>query len=231
MRILLVEDEKELADALEYILEKQGYIVDCAYDGDEGEAFAQSGIYDAIVLDRMLPGMEGLEILRAIRKKKQDTPVMFLTARDSIHDRVEGLEAGADDYLIKPFSNQEFVARVKALTRRRSMKQQKNILEIAGTRLDTLKNIYEINGNEIDLTKTETQLLEYLINNKNQVLQKEQILNKIWGFNKDVEIANVELYIFYLRKKIDFNSARLELKTIRGNGYSLVENRDSTEKR
>lgn len=225
MRILLVEDEEALADALKHILIKQGYQVDCAYTGDEGEAYAQSGIYDAIVLDRMLPGMEGLDILKAIRREKKDTSVMFLTARDSIHDRVEGLEAGADDYLIKPFSNQEFLARVKALTRRRNTVQQEDVLETAGTKLNIFRNTFEMNGKEITLTKTETKLLEYLLSNPNQVLLKEQILNKIWGFDRDVEIANVELYIYYLRKKIDFKAAGMELQTIRGNGYSLVTKR------
>lgn len=222
MRILLVEDEAALADALEYILRKQGYQVDVAYDGITGEDNALTGIYDGIILDRMLPGREGLDILKTIRQSGIKSPVMFLTARDSINDRVDGLEAGADDYLIKPFSNKEFLARVKALTRRKDRELQEETLDIAGTTLNIQKCTYTINHEDIILTKTETQLLEYLIRNAEQVLEKEQILNKIWGFNKDVEISNVELYIFYLRKKINFSSAGLKLKTIRGTGYSLI---------
>lgn len=222
MRILIVEDEVGLADALQYILEKNGYQVDVAYHGLDGEAYALHNIYDGIVLDRMLPGKEGLEILKEIRRSNINTPTMFLTAKDAINDRVEGLDAGADDYLIKPFSNKEFVARVRALVRRSENLIQNEQIQLMDTTLDLHNCTYVIKGKSINLTKTETQLLELLMRNKNQVIPKEQILDKIWGFNNDVEIANVELYIFYLRKKIDFSLANLELKTIRGIGYSLI---------
>lgn len=224
MRILIVEDEVGLADALQYVLEKNGYQVDVAYDGLEGEAYALKNIYDGIVLDRMLPGKEGIAILKKLRCSDIKTPTMFLTAKDTINDRVEGLDAGADDYLIKPFSNKEFVARVGALVRRRGSFIYNEEIHLSDTILDIDNCIYTINGKSIRLTKTETQLLELLMRNKNQVLKKEQILDKIWGFNNDVEITNVELYIFYLRKKIDFSTADLELKTIRGVGYSLSVN-------
>lgn len=222
MRILIVEDEVGLADALQYVLEKNGYSVDIAYDGLEGEAFALQDIYDGIVLDRMLPGKEGLEILKAMRHANIKTPTMFLTAKDTINDRVEGLDAGADDYLIKPFSNKEFIARVGALVRRRGDFIYDEKINLLNTILDINNCTYTINEKTISLTKKETQLLELLIRNKNQVIKKEQILDKVWGFNNNVEIANVELYIFYLRKKIDFSKSNLELKTIRGVGYSLI---------
>lgn len=222
MRILLVEDETALVDALRYLLEKEGYLVDVAYDGLDGEAYACSGIYDVIILDRMLPGKEGVEILHSIRAKKLSSPVMFLTAKDSIANRVEGLEAGADDYLIKPFANKEFLARVKALSRRSESYNETNLYTVAGTTLDMNHFTYEINHKCISLSKTEAQLLELLLRNKNQVLTKEQILDRIWGYDSEIEITNVELYIFYLRKKINFADANLELKTIRGVGYSLL---------
>lgn len=223
MRILLVEDEIAMAEALQYILEKSGFQVDIAYDGISGEDYACSNIYDVIILDRMLPGKEGVDILKCIRREQINTPTMFLTARDSIDDRVEGLDAGADDYLIKPFSNKEFLARVKALARRSENILMDSEVSFSGTSLYVNKCIYKINNTEIALTKTEAQLLELFIRNKEQVLSKEIILDRIWGFDKDVEPANVELYIFYLRKKINFKQANLELKTIRGVGYSLTE--------
>ncbi|NLG05477.1 MAG: response regulator transcription factor, partial [Clostridia bacterium] len=190
MRLLLVEDEVALSDALVFLLEKNGYQVDAAYDGETGEDSALSGIYDGIILDRMLPGREGLQILKTIREERISTPVMFLTAKDTINDRVDGLEAGADDYLIKPFSNKEFLARVKALTRRCEKEFLAEELAISGLKLYIDTCTCQIGGQSITLTKTESQLLELLIRNKNQILQKEQILDRIWGFNKDVEIAN-----------------------------------------
>lgn len=227
MRILIVEDEVGLADALQYVLEKNGYRVDVAHDGIEGEAYALQNIYDGIVLDRMLPGKEGIEILQKMRRSNVKTPTMFLTAKDTIQDRVDGLDAGADDYLIKPFSNKEFVARVGALVRRSGSFIYNEKIHLSNTILDIDQCTYTINGKSIRLTRTETQLLELLMRNKNQVIKKEQILDKIWGFNNDVEIANVELYIFYLRKKINFSIADMELKTIRGVGYSLFVNHNS----
>ena len=222
MRILIVEDEVGLADALQYILEKNGYQVDAVYNGLDGEAYALQNIYDGIVLDRMLPGKDGMDILKEMRRSGIHTPTMFLTAKDTVNDRVDGLDAGADDYLIKPFSNKEFVARVGALVRRSESFVRNAEISLSGTVLNSNQCTYVIDGKTVRLTKTETQLLELLMRNRNQVITKEQILDKIWGFNSDVEIANVELYIFYLRKKIDFSSANLELKTIRGVGYSLI---------
>lgn len=222
MRILLVEDEVELSEALVYILKKNGYQVDAVYDGIAGEDYACGGIYDAIVLDRMLPGKEGLEVLKSVRRAGVATPVMFLTAKDTVNDRVDGLEAGADDYLVKPFSNREFLARVRALTRR-SLVLQNEELEYRNIRLLVEKGICLVDAEQVALTRTETQLLELFIRNRNQVLKREQILDRIWGFDRAVENANVELYVFYLRRKIDFSKAGLQLKTIRGTGYCLTE--------
>ncbi|RKD30295.1 response regulator transcription factor [Lacrimispora algidixylanolytica] len=223
MRILLVEDEARLADALEHILKKQGYLVDVSYDGTEGLDMAGTGIYDVIILDRMLPGLDGIEILKHIRTNKMTTPVIFLTAKDAVSSRIEGLDAGADDYLIKPFSKDELLARVRVLSRRSKHLQVNNKFSVASLHLDTMLCEVSIDGEITRLTTTEVQLLELLMRNLGQTLTKEQILDRIWGFNKEVEIKNVELYIFYLRKKVNFEKSGVTIHTIRGVGYSLKE--------
>lgn len=223
MRILLVEDEARLADALEHIFKKQGYLVDVSYDGTEGLDMAGTGIYDVIILDRMLPGLDGIEILKHIRTNKMATPVIFLTAKDAVSSRIEGLDAGADDYLIKPFSKDELLARVRALSRRSEHLQVNNKFSVASLHLDTMLNEVSIDGEITRLTVTEVQLLELLMRNLGQTLTKEQILDRIWGFNKEVEIKNVELYIFYLRKKVNFEKSGVTIHTVRGIGYSLKE--------
>ncbi|MDR2869742.1 MAG: response regulator transcription factor [Deferribacteraceae bacterium] len=222
MRILLVEDETRLAEALEQILKHAGYIVDLADDGAIGLDMAETGIYDVIILDRMLPNMEGVDILKRLRKAQIKTPVIFLTAKDTIPNRVEGLDAGADDYLIKPFSKDELLARLRALVRRPEL-QADNELRIGALYLDSSSCMAAIGDEKIKLSLTEAQLLELLMRNKGRVLTKELILDKIWGFGKDVEISNVELYIFYLRKKVPLEKAGLAIHTVRGIGYSLKE--------
>ena len=223
MRILLVEDEKRLADALAYILKKEKYNVDVCGDGLEAEDMALTGIYDVIILDRMLPGKEGVEILKSIRKNHVKSAVIFLTAKDSVANRIEGLDAGADDYLVKPFAKEELLARVRALGRRNEKQFCEEELEAGLLRLSIQQGKAFVGTDEIALTVQELQLLEYLLRNKGQVLKKEQIFDKVWGFNTDVEINNVELYIFYLRKKINFEAAGLKLRTKRGLGYCLEE--------
>ena len=185
--------------------------------------YALSGIYDVLILDRMLPGKEGLDILKSVRKAGISTPAMFLTARDTVNDRVDGLDAGADDYLIKPFSNKEFLARVNALARRSTKFVQNDILKIGEATLNIQKSELTFEPHTYSLTNTEASLLELLIRNKELVLSKEQIMEKIWGFDHDIEISNVELYIFYLRKKIPFSEIGVKLMTIRGVGYMLTE--------
>lgn len=223
MRILIVEDEKRMADALEYLLKKEKYQVDVCYDGEAGLDAALSNIYDAIVLDRMLPSIDGIQIMKEIRTEGLKVPVIFLTAKDTINDRVEGLDAGADDYLIKPFSNQEFLARIRSLLRRNETLTMESNRTVGKLTLDISKNICMVGTEQISLTKTEAQLLELFMRNQGQVLKKELILDRIWGFEKDIEIANVELYIYYLRKKVDFEKAGVTLSTVRGVGYLLQE--------
>ncbi|MDO5574344.1 MAG: response regulator transcription factor [bacterium] len=230
MRILLVEDEIALADALQYKLKQNKYQVDVVYDGISGEDYALSDIYDVLILDRMLPGKEGLEILRSVRSAGITTPAMFLTARDTVNDRVDGLDAGADDYLIKPFSNKEFLARVNALARRSLRFIDNDVLTIGCGQLHTQKSEFTIDGETYSLTNTEAALMELLIRNKELVLSKEQIMEKIWGFDHDIELANVELYIFYLRKKLPFAKAGIRLLTVRGIGYMLTEKAEQEKK-
>jgi len=223
MRILLVEDELRLSEALVQILIRNNYLADSCADGNEGLELALSGVYDVIILDRMLPGKEGVEILREMRKQDIMTPVLFLTAKDTVSNRIEGLDAGADDYLVKPFSKAELLARIRALSRRPAAVQQNRILEIGRMALDISQCVLRVGIAEIKLTLTEAQVLELLIRNAGQVLSKEQILDRVWGFDSDVELNSVELYIYYLRKKIDFSICGVKLETIRGVGYLLKE--------
>ena len=219
MKLLLVEDETRLADALVHTLKKRGYIVDSATDGETGWEMASSGEYDLIILDRMLPGRDGVSILRELRSLDIACAVLFLTARDSFQDRVEGLDAGADDYLVKPFSTDEFLARVRALLRRKEKLIVDSTVSFAGMCLDTSSGSVTLSGRCISLTNKEAQLLELLMRNGGQIVPKQTILAKVWNYNAEVEMANVDLYIHYLRKKLGTRNIR----TIRGIGYLLLE--------
>ena len=222
MRILLVEDEKRLADALEYMIKKNHFLVDVAFDGISGQDMAESGIYDLIILDRMLPGKDGVEVLRQLREQKNSVPVIFLTAKDSIENRVEGLDAGADDYLIKPFSTEELMARIRALARRKEKLFTDEKILLGGLSIEPQKLEVVVADEVLQLSVKEMQLLELLVRNAGQVLTKEQIFERVWGFDSDSDIGNVELYIHYLRKKIPCDKAGVEIKTVRGVGYMIV---------
>jgi DNA-binding response OmpR family regulator len=223
MRVLLVEDERRLAEPVKYILEKNKFAVDLAEDGITGQDFAETGVYDVIILDRILPRKEGVEVLKALRTGGIRTPVILVTAKDAVPDRIEGLNAGADDYLIKPFSNDELLARVNALTRRFENIAVSQRLEFSALQLDCKRCEAYVFSDTISLSTQESQLLEYLMRNRGQILTKEQIFNKVWGYDSETELNAVELYVFYLRKKIDFKKSGTELVTIRGVGYSLRE--------
>lgn len=222
MRILLVEDEPRLSEALTYILKKNSYGVDTAYDGETGQAMAETGVYDLMILDRMLPRKEGVVLLKELRNQGIHTPVLLLTAKDSLQDRVEGLDAGADDYLIKPFSTEELLARLRALGRRPSGQIQDEQLNVAELIFKPL-HCELTNGNDetVKLTLKESLLLELLMRNLGQVITKEQILDRVWGPDTEVETNNVEIYVHYLRKKL--NSPNVRIETVRGIGYSLKE--------
>lgn len=215
MRLLLVEDELKLADALCHVLKKCGYVVDNAADGETGTEMASTGIYDIIILDRMLPRRDGLSFLREFRSHGFDTPVLFLTAKDTAKDRVEGLDAGADDYLVKPFFTDELLARLRALTRRKNKDIVSDTISTAELTFNPLKCEVVKCNKTIHLTAKESLLLELLMRNLGQVVTKERMMEKVWGYNSDTDIANVDLYIHYLRKKLGPSSIR----TVRGIGY------------
>lgn len=217
MKLLLVEDEEKVVEALTHILKKNGYVVDAATDGERGMEMAAAGIYDIIVLDRMLPHLDGVTIIKELRSMGLHTPVLLLTAKDSPKDRVEGLDAGADDYLVKPFFTEELLARLRALTRRQTTQFVNNTLYAAGMAFDPLKGEVTLEDQTINLTVKESMLLELLMRNAGQVLTKERILEKVWGYDSETDIANVDLYIFYLRKKLNVSN----IKTVRGIGYFL----------
>lgn len=221
MKLLIVEDEMQLADALTEILRRNMYNVDTVYDGIDGLDNALTGVYDGIILDIMLPRMNGIEILRQIRKEKISTPVLLLTARSEVEDKINGLDCGADDYLTKPFVTGELLARVRAMTRRKGEIIDENRLEYNGLELrkNTCSIIY--GGNDVKLSLKEYQIMELLISNPRQILPKERIIEKIWGYESDVEYNNIEVYISFLRKKIAVISAPVQIRTARGIGYSL----------
>jgi DNA-binding response OmpR family regulator len=215
MKLLLVEDHRQLVDALCHALKRNGYVIDFALDGETGIEMAASGVYDIIILDRMLPRRDGLAVLRDLRGLGLDTPVIMLTARDAPYDRVEGLDAGADDYLVKPFFTDELLARLRALARRKSKGLVGDKLHAAGLTLDPLRGEVSRDGEIVHLTVKETLLLELLMRNQGQVVPKERIMEKVWGYNAETDMANVDLYIHYLRKKL----AGDNIKTVRGVGY------------
>lgn len=221
MKLLVVEDEIQLADALSEILKRNMYSVDTAYDGISGLDNALTGVYDCIILDIMLPGMNGIDILRNIRNEKINTPVLLLTARSEVEDKINGLDCGADDYLTKPFVTGELLARVRALTRRKGEIVDENRLDYNGLELN--KNTCSVvwQGNDVKLSLKEYQIMELLISNPHQILPKERIIEKIWGYESDVEYNNIEVYISFLRKKLMAVSAPVQIKTARGIGYSL----------
>ena len=223
MRVLLIEDERRISEPVKYVLEKNKYTVDLAENGVTGQDMAETGVYDVIILDRILPGKEGVEVLKTLRDAGIRTPVILVTAKDAVPDRIAGLNAGADDYLIKPFSNDELLARVNALTRRFENIAVNQLLEYAALQLDCKRGEVHVFGDIIILSMQESQLLEYLMRNRGQVLTKEQIFNKVWGYESETELNAVELYVFYLRKKIDFKKSGTALETIRSVGYSLKE--------
>ena len=219
MKLLLVDDEVRLVEALSHTLKKNGYVVDSAFDGNTGLEMANSGVYDLIILDRMLPGHDGMSILKELRAQLVNTPVIFLTARDSAEDRVDGLDAGADDYLIKPFSTEELLARLRALSRRQNKELTENTVTVGNLSLNPMRCEVAVDGQIIRLTVKESLLLELLMRNAGQVITKERILYKVWSYSSDIELSNVDLYIHYLRKKLPGHCIR----TIRGVGYCLQE--------
>ena len=223
MKILIIEDEHKLANALKQGFKQEHATAEVAYDGDSGLAAAEGDDYDVIILDRMLPGgVDGLEICKTLRSKGNQTPVIMLTAKGQIRDKISGLNGGADDYMVKPFSFEELLARVRAVMRRPG-EQVGNTLTVEDLTLDTISFDVRRDDVSINLSSTEFSLLEYLMRNAGRVLSKTNIINHVWDFDSDVLPNTVEAYIGYLRNKIDrpFPDARPLITTVRGFGYKI----------
>jgi len=222
MKVLVVEDEHRIANYIKKGLAHESMVVDVAFDGEEGYDLASSEDYDVLILDRMLPQMDGLEICKNLRKEHIHTPILMLTAKGSTSDKVEGLEAGADDYLPKPFAFAELVARVRALSRRPEHTND-SILKVGELEVNT--NSFEVtrSGKKVSLSKKEFALLEFFVQNHGQVFSPEQLTEKVWSYDSDVLPNTAQVYIGYLRKKLDknFSDKPALIKTVRGFGYKL----------
>jgi DNA-binding response OmpR family regulator len=225
MKVLIVEDEHKIANSIKKGLEMEGFTTDVAYEGITGFDLASSETYDVIVLDLMLPGMDGVEICRKLREEGIHIPILVLTAKGQLGDKVEGLNSGADDYLVKPFAFAELLARVRALGRR-PKHQLGSILKIGDLSLDT--NTFEVirGDNKIDLSRKEFSLLEFMMRHTGKTLTKDQIIESVWSYDANILPNTVEVYIGYLRSKIDkpFPKSESLIKTVRGFGYKIGEN-------
>ncbi len=221
MNILLVEDETQLSDALKQILITNKCSVDAVFDGESGFEYGLTNIYDAIILDIMLPKMNGIEVLKNLRKNKINTPIIILTAKNSIEDKIVGLDSGADDYLEKPFSPDELLARLRAITRRNLDFVNKDIIYFSDINLNISTYELSCNNNSIILTLKEFEILRYFIQRPKAVVDKDDLIAKIWGFDSDVEYNNLEVYISFLRKKLSYIESNVKITTIRRVGYRL----------
>lgn len=227
MRILVVDDEVKLLSALKQIFVENQYAVDTARDGEEGFSLARYGAYDLLIVDVMMPKMTGYAMVKALRKEGLSTPVLMLTAKDAVDDRVEGLDSGADDYLVKPFATKELLARVRALTRRAGDVIGTETLVAGDVQLDMVSRAVNLRDVPLTLTTKEFQLLELFLRNQGQVLPKELILDRIWGFEGSMDTNAVEIYVHFLRKKLDAarkasatpDEITTTIETVRGVGY------------
>lgn len=223
MRILLIEDEIQLSEALKQILVKNKYSVDAVFDGEDGLIYALTDVYDVIILDIMLPKLNGLDVLKEFRKKDISTPVILLTAKGSIEDKIIGLDSGADDYLPKPFSPDELLARLRALTRRNGEFVNENILKFSDINLNLATYEMIVYDNSLTLTLKEFEILKYFMQRPKIVVSKDDLITKLWGFESEVEHNNIEVYISFLRKKLSHLNSNVKITTIRRVGYRLEE--------
>ena len=221
MKILIIEDEYSLADAIAETLRRENYTVNIVTNGQDGENEALTGMYDLILLDVMLPNKSGFEILKTLKAEKIETPVIMLTAKSEIEDKLNGLENGADDYITKPFHMKELVARVKIVLKRKSNIEYSNILEYADITLDLKTGKMSCKNNQISINGKELELLETLLLNQTQIVNRETLANKIWGYNSEAEYNNVEVYVSFLRKKLKLLKSNVKIKAVRGIGYKM----------
>lgn len=226
MNILIIEDEYSLADAVAETLKSENFNVCIKTNGEDGEDEALTENYDLILLDVMLPGKNGFEILKYLRQEKIKTPVIMLTAKSEIDDKLNGLEHGADDYITKPFAMRELMARIKAVLKRTNNIEDTNCLEYGDVVLDLKNAKLKCKDNEIQISGKELELLEQLLLNKNQILSKESLIERIWGYESDAEYNSVEVYITFIRRKLKLIESKVNIKAVRGIGYKLEEKND-----
>ncbi len=220
MRLLLAEDEKELSDALVAILKHANYTVDAVYDGEEALDYLDTGVYDGVILDIMMPKKDGITVLREARAKGMTLPILILTAKSEIDDKVLGLDAGADDYLTKPFSMKELLARVRVMTRRKA-ESTDNLLTFGNLTLDTATFELKCGEKSLRLANKEFQMMQMLMVSPGQIISTEKFMDKIWGWDSETELNVVWVYISYLRKKLQNLGANVKLAAVRGSGYTL----------
>lgn len=226
MRILLAEDEVSLSKALKVILERNNYSVDQVYDGEEALSFLSADNYDCLILDLMMPKVNGITVLKTMRKEGNMLPVIILTAKSEVDDKVLGLDSGANDYLTKPFNSRELLARIRAITRSKENNEGDSILKLGNTILMRDTFILKTDSGEIRLQSKEFQILELLMQNKNKLISTERLMEKIWGFDSEAEINVVWVYISNLRKKLASLDSNVEIKATRNAGYTLEERND-----
>lgn len=222
MKLLLAEDERALSKALVTILEKNNYLVDAVYNGEDALYFLETGDYDGCILDVMMPKLDGISVLKNIRRKGITVPVLLLTAKNEVEDKVEGLDSGANDYLTKPFQSKELLARIRAMIRS-STRQVDNHVVFGNVILDQNRFILRVGDNEIQLMKKEYQLLELLLKNPRQVITTQRIMEKVWGLESEAELNVVWVYISNLRKKLQSLESNVYIKATRNVGYSIEE--------
>lgn len=223
MRILLAEDDRALNQTLTYQLEHEGFIVDSCYDGEEALFYCEQAIHDIILLDRMLPCLEGTDILKQLRKKGIVTPIILITALGTLTDKVEGLNLGADDYLVKPFAFEELLARIRCVARRPHTLTGSDALSVADIDFQLGEGILTGPSGSCTLSKKEAALLETFLRSRGQTLQRSTLLLKVWGPDSDVEDGNLDNYIHFLRRRLQISGSRLRIATVRGIGYRLQE--------
>lgn len=219
MKILIIEDEKLLADSLKALLEKKGFDVECVYDGESGAEYAETGVYDLLILDVMMPKMDGFEVARSVRAKRCGTPILMLTARSGLEDRIRGLNSGADYYLTKPFDTRELLACVNALLRRQG--GQVDELSLGNTALDLSSCTLICGENSVRLSAKEFDIMRFLLQSKDAVLSKEVILAKVWGYDSNAVENHVEVYVGFLRKKLAAIGSNVRIEAVRRLGYRL----------
>src|SRR5919107_5466966 len=229
MRILIVEDDREAAAYLGKAFREAGHTPDCAFDGLDGYAMAREGAYDVLVVDRMLPKLDGLSLIRSLREQKVDTPVLILSALGEVDDRVKGLRAGGDDYLPKPYSFAELLARIEVLVRRRAGKAEETVYRVGDLELDRLSHTVRRGGTELDLQPREFRLLEYLMKNAGQVVTRTMLLESVWDYHFDPGTNVIDVHVSRLRSKLDKGFDRPLLHTVRGAGYMIRSGGDPSE--